>query len=48
MIGAPLGMARTQVPQLQLSRAIRPDQRTWVIVVPGGAVKTWPEWLKPE
>ena len=48
MIDAPLGIAWRYVPQWQLSRAIRPAQRTWVIVAPGGAVKAWPEWLNPE
>jgi hypothetical protein len=48
MTGAPLGSARIQVAQLQLSRAIRPPQRTEVIVAPGGAVNAWPEWWNPE
>jgi hypothetical protein len=43
----PLGTARMNVPQLQLSRASRPAQRIWVIVVPGGAVNAWPEKAKP-
>jgi len=47
MIGVPLGSARIDAPQLQLSRASRPAQRTEVIVAPGGAVNAWPEWLNP-
>jgi len=35
------------VPHVQLFRARRPPQRTAVIVVPGGALKAWPEKLKP-
>jgi hypothetical protein len=35
------------VPQLQLSRAIRPAHLTRVIVVPGGAVNACPAWPKP-
>jgi len=34
------------VPQLQLLRVSRPAQRIWVIAVPGGAAKAWPEKLK--
>jgi hypothetical protein len=42
-----LGTAMRLAPQWQLLRAIRPDQRTSVNVVPAGALKAWPELLKP-
>jgi len=42
-----LGMARRWAVQRQLSRAIRPAQRTCVIVAPGGALNACPEVLKP-
>jgi hypothetical protein len=43
MTAAPLGAARMKAPHLQLSRAILPDQRIWVMVAPGGALKACPE-----
>jgi hypothetical protein len=34
------------VPQVQLSRAIRPAHLMLVMLVPAGAVNAWPEKLK--
>ncbi len=47
MTGVSLGSALMYVPQEQLSRAIRPAHFTLVMLVPAGAVKAWPEKLKP-
>ena len=47
MTAASLGRARTYAPQEQLSRASRPAHLTLVMLVPAGALKAWPEKLKP-
>jgi hypothetical protein len=47
MTAAALGRARMYAPQEQLPRAIRPAHLTLVMLVPGGALKAWPEKLNP-